>query len=240
MHHLDDLGFGRTSIESQMLDEVHEFLGEIRRKAEDHPDGLVDFRLFFSVSVVNILWALVAGKRFRRDDAKFHRLLTILQSLFRINNQLRAATPVPSALVRLFPFLKKYIGLRDELFEPIQQFVLVSCILPHKLLIEYILYASSAYRRTLTGICVTGAVRTHPVTLSTSIWTKWTSRLRAESNRLSPVSVAHFVRRWCKSLLLRHGAAHHLLFAEEQLASIVLDLFGAGADSTSNSVGKSP
>lgn len=125
MNHLKDMGFGRTNIESQMLDEVQDFLGEIRRRAETDPRCVVDFASLFNVSVVNILWAMVAGDRFKRGDARFQSLLANIQSLFRVGNQLRAATPIPLYVMRVLPFLKQYIGLRDELFVPMQQFVLV-------------------------------------------------------------------------------------------------------------------
>lgn len=126
MNHLKDMGFGRTNIENQMLDEVQDFLGEIRRRAESNPRGIVEFSSLFNVSVVNILWAMVAGERFKRDDARFQSLLSNIQSLFRVGNQLRAATPIPLYLMRFLPFLKQFIGLRDELFVPMQQFVMVS------------------------------------------------------------------------------------------------------------------
>ena len=131
VNHLKDMGFGRTNIESQMLAEVQDFLGEIHRRAKSNPCGVVEFSSLFNVSVVNILWAMVAGERFKRTDARFLSLLSNIQSLFRVSNQLRAATPVPLYLMRFLPFLKQYIGLRDELFVPMQQFVMVRARATH-------------------------------------------------------------------------------------------------------------
>ncbi len=61
MRHLRDLGFGKASIEDQMMDEVRDLLTDIENCLEADPNGVVDFRGLFQISVENILWAIVAG-----------------------------------------------------------------------------------------------------------------------------------------------------------------------------------
>ncbi len=61
VRHLRDLGFGKTSIEDQMMEEVGDLLKDIESCLKSNPNRVVDFRGTFQVSVQNILWALVAG-----------------------------------------------------------------------------------------------------------------------------------------------------------------------------------
>ena len=57
VRHLRDLGFGKTSIENQIIDEISELIQEMTDTASSNADGKVDFKGLFSVSVINILWA---------------------------------------------------------------------------------------------------------------------------------------------------------------------------------------
>jgi hypothetical protein len=73
MRHLRDLGFGKTSIEDQMMGEVGDLIKDIENKSQSDKDRVVDLKGIFQVSVVNILWAIIAGiSRF----LKITRLLT--------------------------------------------------------------------------------------------------------------------------------------------------------------------
>lgn len=61
--HLRDLGFGKTSIEDQMMDEVGDLIKDIEHSIQSSPDRVVDMKGIFQISVQNILWAIVAGKK---------------------------------------------------------------------------------------------------------------------------------------------------------------------------------
>jgi hypothetical protein len=61
MRHLRDLGFGKTSIEDQMMGEVGDLIKDIENKSQSDKDRVVDLKGIFQVSVVNILWAIIAG-----------------------------------------------------------------------------------------------------------------------------------------------------------------------------------
>lgn len=50
------------------MEEINELTSDITEAAQSDPEHVVDFRLIFTVSVINILWAIVGGKRYRRDD----------------------------------------------------------------------------------------------------------------------------------------------------------------------------
>jgi hypothetical protein len=63
LRHLRELGFGKTSIEDQMMDEISDLISDITEAAKSDPDHVVDFKAIFTVSVFNILWAIIGGKR---------------------------------------------------------------------------------------------------------------------------------------------------------------------------------
>jgi hypothetical protein len=54
---------------------------------------------FFGPSTVNVLWALVAGTRYSRDDDQFQTLLLALNHLFRSTSQ-------AGGIVNAVPILK--------------------------------------------------------------------------------------------------------------------------------------
>jgi hypothetical protein len=125
MRQLREMGFGKTSVEYQMTDEIRDLIDEIKKQGRSNDDFIVDFKGIFVVSVVNILWAIVGGERFQRDDARFKRLLEDIDLFFRVGNPVRANFPVPVFLLRLFPGLRSYFGVQTDMFEPLQKFIKV-------------------------------------------------------------------------------------------------------------------
>lgn len=123
LRHLRDLGFGKTSIEDQMMGEINDLISEISNVSKSDPDHVVDFKSIFIVSIINILWAIIGGKRFQRDDLQFKTLLSIVENFVQGSNAFRAVIPIPATLLRLFPSLLKLIGVNTQLFIPIQQFI---------------------------------------------------------------------------------------------------------------------
>ena len=126
MRQLRDMGFGKTSIEYQTMEEIRDLIEEIKFQAKSNPDNIVDFKGIFVVSVVNILWAIVGGERFRRDDERFKRLLEDIDLFFRAGNPVRANIPISAFLLRRFPTLRRYFGVDAVMFEPLQHFIKVS------------------------------------------------------------------------------------------------------------------
>lgn len=61
MRHLRDLGFGKTTIEDQMSEELTDLIKDVENCSQSTPNQVVDLKSTFQVSVQNILWALVAG-----------------------------------------------------------------------------------------------------------------------------------------------------------------------------------
>jgi len=106
-----------------MMDEISDLISDISATAKSSPDHVVDFKSIFTVSVINILWAIIGGKRFQRDDPKFKKLLDNIDQFLGSGNAAQANLPVPAFLVRLFPSLPRRLGLKTHLFVPIQQFI---------------------------------------------------------------------------------------------------------------------
>ncbi|KAJ8882485.1 hypothetical protein PR048_014296 [Dryococelus australis] len=110
LRHLRDFGFGKTSMDNIMHEEVQE-LFKVLEASEIHPDGPVPFAFvicnllftqisrMFNQSIVNLLWTIVSGQRFSYDDEKFQEILTYVYKSFRLD--------VPGGiLVNVFPFLR--------------------------------------------------------------------------------------------------------------------------------------
>ena len=125
LRHLRDLGFGRTSSENMIAEEIHQLLDDLRTGAASHPDGIVDFKGIFTVSITNVLWAIVGGERFQRNDAKFIYLVNTIETFFRGGNIITAEVPVPAFFVKLFPVVMKVLGIRSNLFVTLQNFIKV-------------------------------------------------------------------------------------------------------------------
>nr|QST15063.1 CYP370A1 protein [Diaphanosoma celebensis] len=123
LRHLRDFGFGKSSMEHVMKEEIDEALAEIRTRSEADSKRIVDFEGFFNVPVTNLLWAIVAGHRFRRDDTQFLKLLKDLETFMRTGNIMTSSMNVPPIVYRIFPSLKKYFGMDSgDLFGPIIRF----------------------------------------------------------------------------------------------------------------------
>ena len=61
MRHLRDLGFGKTSIEDQMMGELKDLITDMENSSQSNAQRVVDLKGIFQVSVLNILWAMIAG-----------------------------------------------------------------------------------------------------------------------------------------------------------------------------------
>lgn len=61
LRNLRDLGFGKTCSEDQMMGQVGDLIKDIENKSQSDPKKIADFKGIFQVSVINILWAIIAG-----------------------------------------------------------------------------------------------------------------------------------------------------------------------------------
>ncbi|KAK3106921.1 hypothetical protein FSP39_002975 [Pinctada imbricata] len=73
---LRGFGFGKRSLENQIMDEVNVFIKEIE-KFEESP---FDISHLLSISVSNIICSIVFGKRFGHDDVKFLHIIKLIHA----------------------------------------------------------------------------------------------------------------------------------------------------------------
>lgn len=103
------------------MEEVHDLMNEIEKVAKTNPQGTIQFSsVYFSLSVINVLWVIIGGKRFHRDDTAFVNLLYNVDLFLKSTNQLSVLLPVPSYFVRRFPSVPKLFGADTQLLDPVK------------------------------------------------------------------------------------------------------------------------
>lgn len=127
LRNLRDLGFGKTCMESTIHDEINELIDEIDSKANTDTGNVVDFRNMFNLSLINVMWAVVGGERFRRTDVRLQRLLDMVDGYSRNFRPITATLPIPAWLLRCLPAsTRRSIGLANDMLSPLQDFIRVS------------------------------------------------------------------------------------------------------------------
>ena len=96
---LQEFGFGKSSFESKILNEVECFIN-VLKKQDGQP---TDFRKYIHASVANVIFSIVCGKRHDYDDEHFQQFLTDTEIAA---NQLLKV----SVLFSCAPFLKYIPG----------------------------------------------------------------------------------------------------------------------------------
>lgn len=93
LRNLRDFGFGKQSMEGFIMEEVEDTIKEVTQKGVLQVNGL------FSVATLNVLWRMIAGSHYSRNDEE---LLTLLEKVSRF---FRSGNP-SGGLVNFFPILK--------------------------------------------------------------------------------------------------------------------------------------
>lgn len=122
LKHLRNFGFGRREMEEKIYEETRTFI-EILKDRCSQP---LFMHNIFDVSVLNGLWAMMAGQRFEIDDERLRKLLKIIHDAFRI-------VDMSGGLLNQMPFLRfilpgasGYNKLR-EVLDTMWEFLGVSC-----------------------------------------------------------------------------------------------------------------
>ncbi|XP_032795655.1 methyl farnesoate epoxidase [Daphnia magna] len=188
LRHLREFCMGKTLIEKQMMNEINDLIADITATSNANPDHIVDFKGMFVVSVINILWTFLGGKRFRRDDEMFKKLSINVEQFLHGGNALKISFPIPAFILRSFPSLPRLLGISTQLFVPLQKFI--------KETIQQHLYTRFKGDPARDFIDV------------------YLDQIRAELEKNSSTT-----------------------FSKKQLIAIIQDLFGAGSDTSSSSIG---
>ncbi|CAG0914187.1 unnamed protein product [Notodromas monacha] len=79
---LRDFGFGKTSLEGIILDELRELVAEIRPEgiSKDQP-FVAELDSCLNAAVTNVIWWLVASKRVTKHDEEFKNILSIIEKI---------------------------------------------------------------------------------------------------------------------------------------------------------------
>lgn len=119
LKHLRNFGFGRRDMEDHITLEAKELVANLRSKINEP----LEMHQAFDISVLNVLWAMLAGERFHLGDKRLEELLNISHGVFRLIDMsggmlnqmpfLRFLIPEQSgfnhhirSLERMFSFLK--------------------------------------------------------------------------------------------------------------------------------------
>ena len=97
---LRDLGFGRKSLDLSMVQEVDYVID----KLQEHGGSKVEINSTFNAAIINVLWQIVASKRFEPDHPDTERMMAMLNAQFKAG--IRPVFFVPH-------FLGKYVPLQD-------------------------------------------------------------------------------------------------------------------------------
>ncbi|XP_071452571.1 methyl farnesoate epoxidase-like [Hetaerina americana] len=103
LQHLRDLGFGKRSLESIAHEEIQAVFEDIDDISGGQKKGFpnpVNFHDILGGTSINVLWHIIAGKRYEHRDPEFKELITAVQKL------LQLGTPAGN-IMSSFPFLAK-------------------------------------------------------------------------------------------------------------------------------------
>ena len=116
---LKDLGFGKTSMEDTIMDEVEKLCDELK-KFEGKPfkwEGILN------VSVLNGLWSLLVGEKLQLNDPRLKKIVELMDKLLRGQGPSGAlATMFPFPEMIRWPIISNIVGLDLETnFQTIDQ-----------------------------------------------------------------------------------------------------------------------
>ncbi|KAK3082985.1 hypothetical protein FSP39_010875 [Pinctada imbricata] len=105
---LRSFGFGKRSLENQILEEIDIFMEEFR-KMDGKP---FNPREMLSVAISNIICSIVFGRRFEHDDERLHIVLSLVNENFTSNNSFRFIS-------NIFPWVRylpgDFTGMKSRL-----------------------------------------------------------------------------------------------------------------------------
>lgn len=95
MQHLRNFGFGRKEMDERIEEETKDLIAVFRKQCSEP----IWMHTAFDVSVLNVLWAMMAGKRFDINDERLRKLLKIVHDAFRL-------TDMSGGMLNQMPFLR--------------------------------------------------------------------------------------------------------------------------------------
>ncbi|XP_063231673.1 methyl farnesoate epoxidase-like isoform X2 [Bacillus rossius redtenbacheri] len=102
LRHLREFGFGKSSEEAIMLDEISHLIKKLESSK------IVSISNLFNLPVVNVLWKTLAGTRIAHDDDEFNKLIEIVFEVMRSGNPAGGIINVMPFLRHVFPNIGAY------------------------------------------------------------------------------------------------------------------------------------
>ncbi|KAJ1525347.1 hypothetical protein ONE63_010165 [Megalurothrips usitatus] len=181
---LKHFGLGRREMEARVAEEAAELVEALRARAGGRARAVPMGRAF-DVSVLNSLWAMLAGKRFPLDDARLAGLLHTLSDCFR-------RTDGSGGLLNQMPFLR------------------------------FVAPDRCGYTGTLRNL--------------TTLWAFLRETIAEHEQTMVPGQPRDLIDAFLEEMQSKKGKEDST-YTEKQLVSLLLDLFMAGAETTSNTLG---
>lgn len=125
MRRLGTLGKLSNEMEELMKKEIVLLMDRIRLSG-----SVQEFKHLFSVPFLNVLWGLLGNRQnaeCRPDHAHMEALVKLIDFITQSGDIVRAALPIPSILLQMFPNLFAKMG-RMDLMEPVWAFINVPYI----------------------------------------------------------------------------------------------------------------
>lgn len=98
---LRDFGFGKSQSQEQVMEqELKELMTGLNSKLER--DEMICMKQFFNISVLNIIWSMIASVRFNHNDPQFR------EKVKKINETMRLLSATGNVLLA-YPFLSKIV-----------------------------------------------------------------------------------------------------------------------------------
>jgi cytochrome P450 len=98
---LRDFGFGRQKGQDVIMEEeLTDLVNRLNERLVEEK-GVINMCQFFNISVLNILWSMMAGERFSHDDARLHKLVRGISNAMRMMS-------VGNNIMMAYPFLRHY------------------------------------------------------------------------------------------------------------------------------------
>ncbi|XP_019871649.1 methyl farnesoate epoxidase-like [Aethina tumida] len=180
IQHLKKFGLGRKEMEEQIQEETRDLIRVIR--SELKKENEIYMNTLFDTSVLNVLWAMMAGERFQLDDERLKKLLEIMHDAFRI-------TDISGGMLNQLPLLR-FIAPNATGYNKLMEIL--------TRMWEFLEGAIAEHRRT---VCSSHA------------------------------------RDLIDAFLQKMDVKNDPSFTDDQLMSLLLDLFMAGSETTSNTLG---
>lgn len=168
--------FGKVETENLMKEEVDILTSNIKDGSVIQATGL------FALSTLNVIWTILANKRFATDDPKIRKFLDMLDRLF------RSGEPAGDITV-ILPFMR---------------YVYPPAIMQH-----YLMHNIQGFMR---------------------------EQIREHKKVLDHNSPRDLIDKYLVEMEARNKAGTNTTYSEDDLAIICMDLFVAGAESTSNTI----